>query len=133
MTQQAAQSTTPPIGWTTPARVVDVYDGDTIEVDIVRRVRVRLLDCWAPEVRTKNTHEKQAGIRARDHLRAILPVGSEIVLHIPTQAGDAPAASTVDVQDVFTFGRVLGRVFDKNGQDVSAAMVAAGHATAAKE
>lgn len=129
MTQSAA----PPIGWTTPARVVDVYDGDTIKVHVVRELTVRLLDCWAPEIRTKNEKEKQAGLESRLHLRELLPVGSGIVLHIPTQAGDAPAASTVGVQDVFTFGRILGRVFDENGKDVSAAMVAAGHATLTKQ
>jgi len=40
-----------------------VVDGDTITVELKIPVRVRLLDCWAPETRTKDAEEKKKGIR----------------------------------------------------------------------
>jgi len=45
---------TPSLGWTTRASIERVIDGDTLDVTICRRVRVRLLDCWAPELRTRD-------------------------------------------------------------------------------
>ena len=49
----------PPEGFTTKATVVRVIDGDTVDVSITRRLRVRLQDCWAPETRTRDIVEKQ--------------------------------------------------------------------------
>lgn len=108
----------PAPGWTTAARVVSVYDGDTLTVEVRRTIHVRLLDCWAPEVRGKS---KTAGLAARDHLRQLLPAGAAVTLHVPTSADG-------DIQDAWTFGRVLGRVW-RGDTDVSAAMVESGHAT----
>lgn len=120
----AAPTGVPPIGWTTKARVVDVYDGDTITVEITRRVRVRLLDCWAPEVRTRNAAEKKRGFASRDHLRRLIKPGDAVTLHVPTYD---------DVGKAWSFGRVLGRVYRTGATvDVSAEQVAAGHATATK-
>ena len=79
----ALRAESPPIGWTVPVRVVQVYDGDTVVVEITKRVRVRLLDCWAPEVRTKDKAEKQKGYASKDHLKKIIPEGSDAILHIP--------------------------------------------------
>ena len=115
----------PPIGWTVPVRIVQVYDGDTVVVELTKRVRVRLLDCWAPEVRTKDVSEKKKGYESKDHLKKIIPEGSEAILHIP---------GSIDVGRSITFGRFLGHIWPKGGkQDVSAQQVEAGHATKTKE
>ena len=110
----------PPLGWTTKAEVVRVVDGDTIDVEVRRTVRIRLLECWAPETRTRDAVEKRRGLAAKDHLKDL--IGSKAVtLHVPTDGSG-------DVAKILTLNRVLGRVYIE-GVDVSAAMVAAGHAT----
>ncbi|MEK9811219.1 MAG: hypothetical protein VW362_12275, partial [Candidatus Nanopelagicales bacterium] len=120
----------PPRGLVTEAVVVDVYDGDTLTVQpLLPAMRVRLLDCWAPEVRTRDAAEKVRGYESRDHLRKLLPNGSRIRLHIPT--------SNL-LEDSLTLGRVLGRVWrdtDGDGKldDVSSLQVDAGHATKTKQ
>ena len=114
----------PPTGWTVPVKIVQVYDGDTVVVEIRKRVRVRLLDCWAPEVRTKNVSEKKKGYESKDNLKKIIPEGSDAVLHIPGH---------VDVGRSITFGRFLGRIWATGDKDdVSAQQVEAGHATKTK-
>jgi len=116
-------SIAPPLGITVPARVVTVYDGDTIEVQrIVSHVRVRLLDCWSPEIRTRDEREKKRGFAARDYLRRILPEGSIVTVHIP-------ATEHGRLDELITLGRILGYVFDPQGRNVSELQVQAGHAT----
>lgn len=93
---------TPSPQWTTHAQCLRVIDGDTIEVEIRRTMRVRLLDCWAPETRTTDHTEKQRGLAAKEHLRRI--EGRKVVVHVPlSDAGD--------VSQVSTLGRVLGYVW----------------------
>lgn len=132
MTQQ------PPAGWTTPAKIVDIHDGDTVTVEITRRVQVRLLDCWAPESRIDPRVEpehreaaKTAGIAARRYLRVMAEdtqqgLGIQCVLHIPADSGN--------LSDILTLDRVIGRIWlpDDTTRDVSERMVAAGHATPRK-
>jgi len=97
-----------------PATVTEVYDGDTLTVEFRLPARVRLLDCWAPELRDNG------GPASREHLRSL--------------AEGKPALVTIDLQDVdrlddvLTFGRILGRV-SVDGRDVSLEQVQAGHAT----
>lgn len=112
---------------TTPARVVRVLDGDTIEVEIVRRLRIRMLDCWAPETRTADPEEKRRGLAAKEALAATLPIGNEVILQIPTDPGG-------DVSDVLTLNRFLAHVWPMDGIPMSAAerQVVAGHATREK-
>ena len=66
------------------AKVVNVYDGDTITVDIdlglkvwVRDEKLRLYGINAPELKGK---ERDKGLESRDHLRDILPTGSVITI-----------------------------------------------------
>ena len=116
----------PQPGWITRATVDSVYDGDTLTVEVTRRMRVRLLDCWCPEIRTRDKAEKQRGFAAKAHLAELLPEGSEVVLQIP---------SGTDLGKSFTFGRVLGNVWAKEDAEssVSEQMVESGHATATKQ
>jgi endonuclease YncB( thermonuclease family) len=108
----------PPIGLTTDAIVTKVIDGDTLEVEISRKVRVRLLDCWAPESRGEDS---SLGKAAREHLRQMV-TGHSVVCQFP-------ASPDGEVQDIFTFGRVLGRVWRaKDGVNLSEQMVKDGFA-----
>ena len=115
----------PPIGIPTKGTVVNVVDGDTLDVEITRTIRVRLKDCWCPETRTRDLEEKKKGLAAKDHLMNLLQDNKDTVLFIP-------ADSEGDIKDVFTLNRVLGYIFI-NSEDVSSRMVADGHATEKKE
>lgn len=122
-TAKAEPPTPPRPGLVTPVRVVEVYDGDTVTVEWTLRARVRLLDCWAPEIRTTDTEEKQRGLAAKAHLQQLCD-GQQALLEIPTSEASG-------LQELFTFGRVLGRIW-VGEQDVSAQMVRDGFATARK-
>ncbi len=106
-----------------PCEVVEVYDGDTMTVRVSLDMQVRLLDCWAPELKTRDQSDKVKGIAAREHLQKLAPVGSKAQLTIPL-TGDR-------LDDILTFGRVLGRV-SVNGRDLSEQQVKAGHAKVSK-
>ena len=105
-----------------PCEVVEVYDGDTLTVRISLDVRVRLLDCWAPELKGE---QREHGERSRNALRGMLPVGSRGVLSVPFGEADR-------LDDVLTFGRVLGRIWTDDG-DVSRRLRDAGAAFETKE
>lgn len=64
-----------------------IVDGDTVDVDIdlgfgvwLSNRRIRLTGIDAPEVRTRDLMEKEAGFAAKDYVEARLPVGSNQVL-----------------------------------------------------
>lgn len=97
-----------------PCKIVEVYDGDTLTADITLRVRVRMLDCWAPEIK------EPGGKESRDHLRE-LTLDKDGILYVPF--GEAKTLG-----DVFSFDRVVGRVYVE-GVDLSQQQVSAGHAT----
>lgn len=66
-------------GDVTVSRVVRVYDGDTMTVDIDEwpgvvgdSVSVRCYGIDTPELRTKDLHEKKLGYAARDFVRAMI-------------------------------------------------------------
>jgi len=129
----AVVETAPEPSWTTRARVIRIIDGDTIEVEIRRVFRVRLLDCWAPESRqdprvpeNRRAIEKQKGQDAKEYLIR-LSDGADVVVQIPLTADG-------DVSKVWTMGRVLGRVWltTNPAQSINRMMVAAGHATTTK-
>lgn len=117
----AATGDAPPTGWTTKAKVVRVIDGDTVEVEIKRRMTVRLLDCWAPESRTRDLEEKKRGLESKARMEELVG-GKPVTLHVPT---------TENLAKLFTFGRVLGRIW-VNDRDVSEALVEEGFATKEK-
>ena len=106
----------PEPGINTRCKVVDVYDGDTLTVEIKYTVKVRLLDCWAPEVRGEN---KEEGFKSRDHLRKIV-LNKEAILSVPSEKANS-------LDDLFTFGRVLGYIW-VDGKNVSKTMVEDGYA-----
>lgn len=72
----------------TVSKVVSVYDGDTIKVNIAnypaivgQAVSIRIRGIDAPEMRAKCPVEKIKAIEARDYLRAVLASGEVIELH----------------------------------------------------
>ncbi|MEM8864066.1 MAG: hypothetical protein AAGF31_00805 [Planctomycetota bacterium] len=116
----------PSPGITARCKVIEVYDGDTLTVEITQRVRVRLLDCWAPEVRTKDDAEKALGLLSKENL-ATLAEGKAGVIHVPTGHADR-------ADDVLTFGRALGWVWiDEHAVSLSRQQVAAGMASTVKD
>lgn len=117
--------TQPPTGYCTRANIVRVIDGDTIEVEIVKRVPVRLLDCWAPETRTTDKEEKLRGLASKARLTEIAK-GKHATLYVPTSAAG-------NINDMETMGRVLGQVWvDGQEKSLSEMQVEAGHATVKK-
>jgi endonuclease YncB( thermonuclease family) len=109
-------------GLTFPATVTRVIDGDTVEVEIKRKIRIRLLDCWAPETRTTNLVEKAKGIKSKKNLQKEAE-GQPVSVSVPIEAGGK-------FGDAMTFGRVLGHIVRSNdGVDLSVLQVESGYAT----
>ncbi|MEQ9406891.1 MAG: thermonuclease family protein [Fuerstiella sp.] len=106
--------------------VSDVIDGDTVELELRRKVRVRLKDVWAPESRmTRHPSEKALGLQAKDILHWIA-MGEECVLRV-TPDGDE------DLGDGLTFGRVVGEVHLKSELSLNEFMIASGQAFRTKQ
>jgi micrococcal nuclease len=64
-------------GFKTDAKVVKVYDGDTVHVvffifDKYYKWICRILNVDTPELRTKNEEEKKKGYEVRDKLRELI-------------------------------------------------------------
>jgi endonuclease YncB( thermonuclease family) len=98
-----------------PCRVLRVHDGDTVTVQVQMNVSVRLLDCWAPELR------EAGGQQAKAKLQTIAE-GRDALLIVPLGKS---------LSDSLSFGRVLARLLVE-GQDASQAMVQAGFAAKTK-
>ncbi len=126
-------SPAPEPAWVTTAKVVNVVDGDTVDVEITKIIRVRMLDCWAPESRidsrvaeTQREAEKARGLAAKQALQE-LAGGQDVLVQIPTDTGG-------DVAHMMTLNRVLGRVWLASdlSETLSQKQVKAGHATTTK-
>jgi len=110
--------------------LVRVIDGDTYIIQpLPPLVRVRMLECWAPESRTTDLEEKQRGLAAKENLKQLLPVGSRIRVRVPTSD---------DSSKSMTMGRFLAETWrdidgDGNLDDIAAIQRAAGHATKVKQ
>ena len=99
--------------------VTDVYDGDTVTVELRIPVRVRLLDCWAPELRDPGGAESKAALEN-------IAKGKVGVLWVPL-------ADVHRLDDAFTFGRLLAHLrIDGSDKPVSQLQVESGQATTTK-
>lgn len=122
----------PSPNWTTAGFVSRVIDGDTVEVTITRTLRIRLIDCWAPESKLdprvpleQQDDEKKAGQKSKENL-CKLSLGKNVVVQIPTD----PAG---DIEKSMTLGRVLGRVWVPGEEkSVNELQVEQGHASKTK-
>ena len=120
----------PAPGITLDAQVTRVIDGDTIDCTVLIPLvfRIRLIDCWAAETRTKDLDEKRRGLAANAYLEKLIG-RNPVRVHIPGRA---------KLGDMLTLDRVLGRVWPmQDGKpltgDLSSRMVGAGHATPTKK
>jgi endonuclease YncB( thermonuclease family) len=123
----------PEYGWTTPARVLRVIDGDTLEVEVRRVVRIRMLDCWAPESKADSRvpeedreQQKALGLASKAALQKVAE-DQDVIVRIPTR-------SDGDISHMFTMGRVLGHVWLQKApqESLSERQVRLGHATTTK-
>jgi micrococcal nuclease len=102
------------------AKVLEVIDGDTIDVaidlgfNVLHTIRVRLYGINTPETRTKNKEEKQKGLKAKERLKELI---EGKIVTIKTQKDDTEK-----------FGRYLGIVFLDN-TDINQTLISEGHAT----
>lgn len=106
-------------------RFVRAIDGDTAEVEVYYTIRVRLLDCWAPEIgRAKTPEEKERGIASKKNLESYAKPGDAGVVFVP--AG-------VDHSKTMTFDRYLGHMWlDDYHESLSEIQVRDGHAKVSK-
>ncbi len=110
-----------PMRGTHPADVLRVIDGDTFEarvhvwpgIEIITKVRLRGID--APELKARCPQERDKAEAAREALRAMLAEGEVAVLRV-----------SLDKYG----GRVVADAATRGTPDVSAAMLATGHARA---
>lgn len=108
----ATFSATPSSQLVLPARIVEVYDGDTVTVEFKLRARVRLLDCWAPELNQPGGNESRAALKQYEQQTALVVIPLD-------------RASRLD--DIFSFGRLLGDVV-VDGKSLAEQQVATGNA-----
>lgn len=106
------------------ARMHRVIDGDTVEVIVQYPVKIRLRNCWAPEL---NGDDKIAGQRAKEAVEMMAPSGTHLTVWIPTDEASS-------VGGVMTFDRVLGDVWiGEDEESLNEHLVQMGHATREKQ
>lgn len=92
-----------------PARLIEVHDGDTVSVMIGGKIeRVRLVGIDAPELA-----QRPWGPRAKTHLRGLL-------------SGEASVTTDVEPRD--KYGRLLAYIWTSDGKLVNLEMVRDGYA-----
>lgn len=94
-------------------------------------MRVRLLDCWAPEI--NKAAQRMAGLAARDHLLNLLQAAAPDRVDCPCRV-IVPLDAARDVGDITTLGRLLAHVHLRRGdrvdpQSLSTHQTSTGHAT----
>ena len=105
------------------ATVDRVVDGDTIDVtlelgfDISYRGRVRFQGINAPESRTRDAVEKQAGLAAKRYVEDWI------------SGHDGKVIIQTSLDDRGKFGRILGRILNDEGDCLNDELVSLGHAT----
>lgn len=94
----------PELGWVTDVKYIKNYDADSIDLEIRKKIRVRLLDCWAPEIKSKDQYKKEIAKEGRDFVNSVLSSAKEIRLFIPTEQSG-------DFSHLMTFDRLLGYIW----------------------
>lgn len=103
--------------YTYNAKVVRIIDGDTIIVNIdlgfytwLFNQSIRLYGIDAPEIRTKNTLEKEAGILAKELIENYIQPGDSIILKTILDKSEK-------------FGRILGIINTENGINLNEKLI----------
>lgn len=116
----------PAAGYVTDCKVIDVYDGDTLTVEVTKVVRIRLLDCWAPEIRGGDEDSRRSGEAAKRYLQSITK-GVAARLFVP--------AGEQHIGQATSLSRILGQIWmaDHPDRSIAQRMVEAGYATRTKK
>ena len=109
-------------GYKTFAKCVHAYDGDTIHVvfkmphsNEYNKWIIRMMGIDTPEIKAKNTNEKQLAVKARDFLRELIL--DKIII--------------IECLDFDKYGRLLGNLFiEGNETSISNMMIEKGFAKA---
>lgn len=108
--------TQPRPGFTTEAKVVRIIDADTIEVEVKRTAKIRLLGCNVPD------KDKVKSEEAEDWVKGIVAAyNGDVILFVP--AGKDP----LRIGDIHSFERILGELWI-GGLNVSEQLVRLGYA-----
>ncbi len=103
-----------------PAVINEVHDGDTLSVSFDFAARVRLIDCWAPELKSG-----EPGKASKANLIKLTSKQQRCMVEIPLH--DDLGKST-------SLGRILGRVtVIGHDSDLSTQQVEGGFATSKKD
>lgn len=100
----------PEYGLCLPAEVVKQHDADTVTVKLTWEVTVRIEDLWMEEIDDKDEQTRKIAHEADKYLREFIPAGTKVKLWVKPSFGK--------LAKIFTFGRVVGRIF-KDGIDVT--------------
>lgn len=105
------------LGLTTEVHDIEVIDGDTVRVKVIKEFDIRLLpeegSYDAPEIsKPKTKEEKDRGLAAKQYLiDKIKSAGTEsVIVYIPFEGRGK-------FKDITTLGRVLGKVYI-NGKNI---------------
>lgn len=102
------------------ATVNDVTDGDTLRISADVSMAIRLLDCWAPELKTG-----EPGIASKRNLIRLTSRNQRCIVEVPLHD---------DIGKCTSLGRILGRVYiEGQTKDLSTLQVEGGFATRGKE
>ena len=118
----------PEPGLTVPVTLIEVYDADTLVIKFRtgETIRVRLIGCNAPEIKTI------AGMRAKHYVEGLLK-DEELWVHIPLARDtndDEHISLTEIMRQLFSFDRSMARVWIGTclSTDLSEILIAEGHA-----
>ena len=107
--------------------VINVVDGDTVDVDIdlgfgvtLKDERVRIMGIDTPESRTSDKVEKVFGTAAKDRLYELMKDGAKLITTENKHGEDMKGK----------FGRILGDFRAPDGKLVTDIMIAEGHCVA---
>jgi endonuclease YncB( thermonuclease family) len=101
------------------ATVNDITDGDTLRISAEVSMAVRLLDCWAPELKT------EPGVASKRNLIRLTSRNQRCIVEVPLHD---------DIGKCTSLGRILGRVYiEGQAVDLSTLQVQGGFATRTKD
>lgn len=111
-------------GYKTLARVVDVYDGDTLKIvfkfkDTFYKFDARLINIDACEIRNTNTELKNKAIEARDFVVSLLlKQKHDTYSNISQLFENNVVIVTVFCYDFDKYGRILVDIFTQDSENI---------------